>query len=86
MSPQAEGEITADEPGQPHRITVDGELWEVRERGDGHYDFTWLSGIAPDYGFTSRVIGPEDSMTDEVIEASIRDFMSNVNRATGYLD
>lgn len=74
------------QPGQPYRIIVDGELWQVRERGDGHYDFTWLSGIAPNYGFTSRVMGPADAMPDEGIQASIRDFMSNVNPATGYLD
>jgi len=74
------------EPGRPYRIMVDGELWQIRVRGDGHYDFTWLSGIAPNYGFTARVMSSKDTMSDEAIEASIREFMSNVNPATGHLD
>jgi len=74
------------EPGRPYQITVDGELWQVRVRGDGHYDFAWLSGIASNYGFTARVMGSKDAMSDEAIEASIRDFMSNVDPQTGYLD
>jgi hypothetical protein len=74
------------EPAQHYRITVDGELWRVVERGDGHYDFTWLSGIDPRYGFTSRALGPQPVMPPEVIEARIRDFMANVNPDTGHLD
>lgn len=74
------------DPALPYRITVDGELWEVVERGGGHYDFTWLSGIDQRYGFTSRIVGPSRPMSTEAMQTQIREFMSNVNPRTGHLD
>lgn len=67
------------------RMTVDGELWEVTFH-DGQYDFTWLAGKAPGYGFASRLSDPDATLSPERIEQTIREFMSDVNPETGYLD
>ena len=37
------------------RLVVDAEEFDVQERGDrpGQYDFVWISGPNPGYGFFS---------------------------------
>ena len=43
-------------PSAPRRLTVDGEVFEVRpsEHQDG-FDFDWITGPNPGYGFSSGV-------------------------------
>jgi hypothetical protein len=69
------------------RVTVDGELFEVvpsTERA-GQYHFAWLSGPNKDYGFgTTRSDG--GVMTEREIEASIRDFLVQVDPDTGFIE
>lgn len=67
-------------------MIVDGESWEVRRRGDGHYDFEWLSGKADGYGFSIKVNDSRVELSTVSIEKFVRDFMREVNPETGYLD
>lgn len=65
------------------RTVVDGETFEV-STGEGTHSLTWVSGPNPGYGFTTvRSDGAE--LTPEQLEAAIRDFLSNIDPATGYL-
>ena len=71
----------------PIRITVDGQEFEVRMQADhpGHYNYTWISGPNPGYGFGS---GSSDglpcSLRDH--EDAIRDFLSDVDPNTGNIE
>ena len=40
----------------PVRVTVDGELFDVTTHPDhpGHYEYAWISGPNPGYGFGSQ--------------------------------
>lgn len=63
-------------------LTVDGEVFCVRSSDDDgsiHYD--WLSGPNDGYGFS--VLGGRLSKKQQV--ADIRDFLSGIDPATGYL-
>jgi hypothetical protein len=66
-------------------VVVEGEQFVLRERvrnGRSHvYDYDWLTGPNPGYGFSSS--GPEQSMDDH--EAAIRDFLQGIDPDTGYL-
>jgi hypothetical protein len=68
-------------------VTVDGELFEVllsTER-PGQYHFAWLSGPNKGYGFgTARSDGA--ALSEPEIEASIRTFLVQVDRETGYIE
>lgn len=71
----------------PVRITVDGEVFEVTTQPDrpGHYHYAWLSGSNPGYGFSSASSdGRAATMGDH--EEAIRDFLSQVDRRTGYIE
>lgn len=71
----------------PIRLTVDGELFEVRARpGEpGTYDFNWLSGPNEGYGF--GMTRSDGSVANrEEMEASIRAFIAQIDRPTGYID
>ena len=74
-----------EETDAPTRVTVDGELWEVK-KSSGQYHFAWLTGIAKGYGFTTLFSDPNMILSPQVIESAIREFMSNVNPENGYLD
>ena len=69
------------------RVEVDGEVFDViaRRNRPGQYHFAWASGPNPDYGFSS---GTSDgrAMSSADIEASIRDFMAQVDPETGYIE
>lgn len=67
------------------RLIVDGESWEVAAI-DGQFEFRWLRANLPDYGFSSRPSRQGAIPTVAQVEEMIRDFMSNVDPATGYLD
>ncbi|MER7420346.1 hypothetical protein ABT346_26785 [Micromonospora peucetia] len=71
--------------GDPIMVTVDGQDFRVRVRAGkpGTYDFNWLSG-PHDYGFgLSRSDGYAMSLPE--MEEAIRDFLSQIDPATGYL-
>ena len=69
------------------RMTVDGELFEVVANPErpGQYHFAWLSGPNKDYGFsTARADGSATS--ERELEASIRNFLAQVDPDTGYIE
>ncbi|WP_405791493.1 hypothetical protein [Streptomyces sp. NBC_01506] len=72
---------------QNRTLTVDGETFEVTERpGEpGTYDFTWLSGPHPGYGFTSAV-RPATALSARELEQSARDFLAQVDPTTGHIE
>lgn len=68
-------------------LAVDGERFDVTERPDelGTYDFTWLSGPNPGYGFTSAV-QPARALSEQELQASARDFLKQVDPTTGHIE
>ncbi len=70
-------------PGGPSvMVTVDGEVFAVRDLGDRGTQYDWLSGPNPGYGFgTSGAAG----LTVEQHRAHIRDFLAQIDPSTGFL-
>jgi hypothetical protein len=72
-------------PGQS--FAVDGERFLVRRRlrpePPFEYDYDWLTGPNAGYGFGSSGPFEED---DDQHTATIRNFLSNIDPATGYLE
>ncbi|MFF9915304.1 hypothetical protein [Streptomyces sp. NPDC013457] len=68
-------------------LMVDGEAFEVTGRPDelGTYDFTWLSGPNPGYGFTSAV-QPARALSEPELRSSARDFLKQVDPTTGHIE
>lgn len=68
-------------------VEVEGERFEVRARPEnaGQYDFVWLSGPNPGYGFSSASSDGSDR-TQAELEESIRGFLAQVDPATGYIE
>ena len=81
----------------PRRLTVDGEVFEVRPSEDGHgFDFDWLSGSNPGYRFSSgapmtftpsaqAVVAPSPA-DDQALTAQIRLFLAQIDPGTGYIE
>jgi hypothetical protein len=69
------------------RVTVDGELFEVAPSSEhaGQYHFAWLSGPDKDYGF-GATRSDSGVMSEHEIEASIRDFLAQVDPDTGFIE
>jgi hypothetical protein len=67
-------------------MVVDGEQFDVSERAGepGVYDFRWTSGPNAGYGFGSA--GHRGGMTDAELEDAIRNFLSQVDPTTGYIE
>lgn len=65
-------------------FVVDGETFIVTERERSQYQFDWVSGPNPDYGFITSIY-PHGEMTDEQVVASIHDFLAEIDPETGYL-
>ena len=63
-------------------LEVDGELFAVREGGDGGTAYDWLSGPNAGYGFGSS--GSPSRSAEEHREA-IRTFLALIDPATGYV-
>ncbi len=66
-------------------MTVDGQEFGIRTRADepATYDFDWLNG-PHDYGFAlSGAAGRAMSVPE--MEEAIRDFLAEIDPATGYL-
>ena len=70
------------------RVIVDEHEWEiwVYPATPGKFGFSWISGPNSGYGFTSQLNVPVTDVPDDWVETSLRDFMSNINPETGYLD
>lgn len=68
------------------RVTVDGQEFVVRARAGepGVYDIEWLTGPAG-YGFTVASSDRSALGLPEAREA-IRDFLAQVDPATGYIE
>ena len=66
---------------------VDGEQFEVEASPDraGQYHFAWLSGPNKGYGFGTATSDGR-SLSVGQLEASIRDFLAQVDPATGYVE
>lgn len=70
---------------EPVRVEVDGEVFEVSEGAPGHYEFTWVSGPDPGYGFSS-VTSDGSARTRAGLEESIRGFLAQVDPVTGFIE
>jgi hypothetical protein len=70
----------------PITVTVDGQEFVVLERAGepGVYDFHWLGGPSG-YGFSSATSNGSAMEPAEAAEA-IRNFLAQVNPATGRID
>ena len=74
-------------------VEVDGERFSVVERELGTYDFTWLTGPNPGYGFSSsgrthaEGIGYAVRQLDEAeLVDAIREFLAHGDPVTGFLE
>jgi hypothetical protein len=63
-------------------LEVDGEVFELRPDGFGGTHYNWISGPNPGYGFSTSPT--PDSL--EQHRVSIRNFLSLVDPATGYIE
>jgi hypothetical protein len=72
---------------QPWRMSVDGEVFEVSqpEGEPGVYDFVWLTGPDPRYGFGFST-HPAVRSSREQLEEAVREFLSQVDPGTGYIE
>jgi hypothetical protein len=66
---------------------VDGEEFEVEASLDraGEYHFAWLSGPNKGYGFGSASSNG-GLLSESQMEASIQNFLVQVDPATGYIE
>jgi hypothetical protein len=71
----------------PNRVQVDGEVFDVVAERDrpGQVHYTWVSGPNPGYGFSTGTSDGRE-MSDADIEASIRNFLAQVDPETGYIE
>jgi len=69
------------------RIVVDGEHFDVKERPDepGVYELRRTSGPNEGYGFATSTYSGE-SQTEAELEDAIRNFLSQVDPTTGYIE
>lgn len=72
--------------GRPGRVLltleVEGELFAVREGGDGGTTYDWLNGPNEGYGFGSSGSPPQSAQEHR---ETIRTFLAEIDPATGYL-
>jgi len=72
-------------------VEVDGERFSVEQATTNprQLNFTWLSGPNPGYGFGSaphEVEFLETGGSRPVLEKLIRNFLRQINPATGYIE
>ena len=75
------------EPGRGAiRLIVDGEQFAVEANPDhpGQYQFAWLSGPNLGYGFATATSNGS-SLSQTQMEAAIRNFLHQIDPATGYI-
>ncbi|GAA1581325.1 VOC family protein [Kribbella karoonensis] len=68
-------------------LEINGERFQISTRPGhpGTYDYTWLTGPNPNYGFTES--GPSTPTRSEADHHhAITTFLSGINPTTGYLD
>jgi len=65
-------------------LEVGGEIFDLRDNGQGGTDYDWISGPNKGYGFSSFPSPPAAVSTDHHI-AAIRDFLSMIDTETGYI-
>lgn len=80
--PGVDPSSAADDHEAASTLEVDGEVFELRPDGSGGTHYSWISGPNPGYGFSMSPT-PESS---EQHRASIRDFLSMIDPATGYIE
>lgn len=69
------------------RLAVNGEVFEVTARRGhpGEYDYVWISGPNPGYGFSSSASdGAALTMADHM--EAIQEFLSQVDPEIGHID
>lgn len=73
--------------GERSRITVDGEEFEVVQPSDspGTYHLSWVTGPDPQYGFSFRT-HPPARVDQAELEEAVRDFLAQVDPATGHIE
>ncbi|MDT7544676.1 MAG: hypothetical protein QOE99_786 [Actinomycetota bacterium] len=64
-----------------YSLDVDGEVFAVRSHNDGT-DYDWVSGPNKDYGFGTS---GGQNMSEDWHRESIRNFLSMIDPATGYI-
>lgn len=63
---------------------MDGETFTVERRGKGRFDYQWISGPNPGYGFAVASNAPTER--DEAgHRQAIREFLAEIDPATGHL-
>lgn len=70
-------------------MVVDGEHFDVTERiGEpGVYELRWTAGPNADYGFATSTYSSEgQGQTDAELKDGIRNFLSQVDPTTGYIE
>jgi hypothetical protein len=83
-------------PRASRRLTVDGEVFDVRPSADGRgFHFDWVSGPNPGYGFSTGgplVFVPDGQQApaaappdDRDLVAHIRLFLEQIDPDTGYI-
>ncbi|MEU4876760.1 hypothetical protein [Streptomyces sp. NPDC021608] len=72
---------------EPWRMSVDGEEFEVSQPDGkpGTYQFTWLTGPDPQYGFGLSA-HPPVACGSEHLEAAVREFLAQVDPGTGHIE
>lgn len=81
-----DGNTSSEGPGEKRqRLTVDGEVFEVREwvRMPGDYDFFWLTGPNEGFGF-SLGTSSGGSLTPEELEEHASQWLASIDPETGY--
>ena len=66
------------------RLEVDGEVFEVVEVARGVWNYTWVSGPAPGYGFRSAGDEGLTRSAEEHVQ-SVRMFLADIDPETGHL-
>ncbi|MGC4964092.1 hypothetical protein [Gordonia sp. DT101] len=88
-----------DIPELPITLTVDGEVFELKDGEGSQYAYTWLTGPNEGYGYSESVhhasLDPDVPLPDDLPESrltlkqhidSIRSFLSMIDPNTGYIE
>ena len=69
------------------RVEVDGQQFDVTAHpgSPGQYDVAWISGPNSGYGFRSAT-ADGSPMSRAHLESVIRNFLKQVDAATGYIE
>ncbi|MDP9821369.1 hypothetical protein [Nocardioides massiliensis] len=76
------GQRSADGAAPAFTLEVDGQVFALRPDARGGMGYDWLTGPNAGYGFG---LSPAAGLTTEQHVGHIRDFLAEVDPATGYL-